>query len=291
MERVAGDLSDAEGLKRAAARVDHVFHVAGRTVAFQAQQFFADNLDGTQRLADACAARTTPPALLLVSSLAAGGTGTIADPRSEEQADQPISTYGRSKLAGEHAAIAASSRLPVSMIRPPMVFGQADRASLQLFRSMKLMPIHLSPGMRSFPISLIHVTDLCDAIVRIATTGERAAPPDEAAPGQGRYYAAAERHISYGELGQLAARAAGWMVATLPVPTPIFWAAGSLGEAVGRLRGRASLINFDKVREATARGWVCSDDKIRTTLGYQPAATLEERFAETVDWYREHKWL
>ena len=63
--------------------------------------------------------------------------------------------------------------MPVSMIRPPMVFGQADRASLQLFRSMKMMPIHLSPGMRTFPISLIHVTDLCDAIVRIATTGER----------------------------------------------------------------------------------------------------------------------
>lgn len=291
MERVAGHLGDGEGLKQAVAGVDHVFHVAGRTVAFQARQFYEDNVQGTRRLADACAARATPPTLLMVSSLAAGGTGTIAAPRSEDQPEEPISTYGRSKLEGEQAAIAASSRLPVSIIRPPMVFGQADRASLQLFRSMQMLPVHLSPGLRSFQVSLIHVTDLCDAIFRIATSGERAAPANGAAAGQGRYYAAADRPVSYGEMGQLAARAAGWMVATLPVPTPIFWVAGSLGEAIGRLRGRASLINFDKVREATARGWVCTDQKIRATLGYQPGATLEERFAETVHWYREHQWL
>ena len=57
------------------------------------------------------------------------------------------------------------------------------------------------------------------------------------------------------------------------------------------MRGRAALINFDKVREATARGWVCSDEKIRSTLGYRPPATLEKQFAETVAWYREHGWM
>jgi nucleoside-diphosphate-sugar epimerase len=50
-------------------------------------------------------------------------------------------------------------------------------------------------------------------------------------------------------------------------------------------------VNFDKVRETMARGWVCSDEKLRASLGYAPQATLEERFAETVAWYREHSWL
>ena len=62
-------------------------------------------------------------------------------------------------------------------------------------------------------------------------------------------------------------------------------------ELLGRIRGRPGLLNLDKVREAVASGWECSDEKIRAELGYQPAATLEERFAETAAWYREQGWL
>jgi nucleoside-diphosphate-sugar epimerase len=135
--------------------------------------------------------------------------------------------------------------------------------------------------------------------VKIATRGERLAPPASSSNGtssvtsngQGKYYVAADRDVTYGEMGQLAARAAGWTVATLPLPTPIFWVAGAIGETVGRVRGRAALINFDKVREATARGWVCSAEKISETLGYRPAATLEDDFAATVAWYRQHGWI
>jgi nucleoside-diphosphate-sugar epimerase len=295
VERIEGSLADEGSLRRAVAGVDRVFHVAGRTVAFQASQFFDDNVGGTRRLAEACLARQTPPTFLMVSSLAAGGTGTMKAPRTEDQPERPVSTYGKSKLAAEQALAALAAELPTSVIRPPMVFGRADRASLALYRSLRFLPLHLSPGMRRFPVSLVHVTDLCDAMVKIAMRGERLAPTSGATNGipngQGKYYVAADRDVTYGEMGQLAARAAGWTVATLPLPTPIFWLAAAIGETVGRVRGRAVLINFDKIREATARGWVCSDEKISATLGYRPAATLEEWFAETVAWYREHKWL
>jgi nucleoside-diphosphate-sugar epimerase len=299
VERIQGSFDDAASLRRAVEGVDHVFHVAGRTVAFKGSQFFDDNVGGTRRLAEACLTQQTPPAFLMVSSLAAGGTGTMQAPRTEEQPERPVSTYGKSKLAAEQALAALAAELPASIVRPPMVFGPADRASLALYRSLRFLPLHLSPGMRRFQVSLVHVTDLCDAMVKIATQGERLAPPSGesngtltgSANGQGKYYVAADRDVTYGEMGQLAARAAGWTVATLPLPTPIFWVAGAIGETVGRMRGRAALINFDKVREATARGWVCSDEKIRTTLGYQPAATLEKQFADTVAWYREQSWM
>ena len=186
-----------------------------------------------------------------------------------------------------------ADRLAISIVRPPMVFGPADRASLQLYRALRKLPLHLSPGMRRFPVSIVYAPDLCDAIIRVAARGERlpATANSQSNLSQGKYYVTAERDLTYGEMGQLAARAAGWRVATIPLPTPIFWIVGGIGETVGRMRGRASLINFDKVREATARGWVCSDEKIRTAMGYQPAATLETQFAETVAWYREHGWL
>jgi dihydroflavonol-4-reductase len=296
VELARGRLDDSESLAAAVADVDYVFHVAGRTVAFHADQFTQDNVEGSRRLAAAAAAQPRPPVLTMVSSLAAGGTGTLKIPRTEDLPDAPVSAYGRSKLAAEAAVLAAAGKAPVSIVRPPMVFGQGDRASLQIFRGMKMLPVHPSPGMRRFPVSLIHVTDLCDALLRVALHGERvprtgATGSAAGRPGEGKYYVAADRDITYGQMGQLAAAAAGWTVLTLPLPRPIFWAAGSIGEVVGRMRRRPSIINFDKIREATARGWVCSDKKIRQQLRYTPRATLEERFAETVKWYREQGWI
>jgi nucleoside-diphosphate-sugar epimerase len=292
-ELVRGSLHDPASLAAAAVDVDVVFHLAGRVAAHRASQFTHDNVEGTRAVTQACAAQTRPPVLVFVSSLAAGGPGTFAAPRRESDPPAPISAYGRSKLAAEEAAVAAADNVPLSIMRPPMVFGQGDRASLQLFRQMRFLPIHMSPGLRRFPVSVVHVTDLCDALIRVAEGGERVPAGEQSHTnhGAGRYHVAADRAVTYAEFGRLAARAAGWAVAALPTPRTVFWVAGSLGEVVGRIRRRPMIINWDKVRESMAKGWVCSDDKIRASLGYAPGAPLEKRFAETVAWYRAHGWL
>jgi nucleoside-diphosphate-sugar epimerase len=293
VELVRGSLHDPDSLATAAADVDVVFHLAGRVAAHRRAQFTHDNVEGTRAVAQSCAAQSKPPVMVFVSSLAAGGPGTFAAPRRENDPPAPVSAYGRSKLAAEQAAIAAADNVPLSIVRPPMVFGQGDRASLQLFRQMRFLPIHMSPGLRRFPVSVVHVADLCDALVRVAEGGERvpAGEPTPATIGTGRYHVAADRAVTYAEFGRLAARAAGWAVAAVPTPRPVFWVAGSLGEVVGRIRRRPSIVNWDKVRESMAKGWVCSDEKIRASLGYAPGAPLEKRFAETVAWYRAHGWL
>ena len=296
VELAAGSLDDAESLRSAASGVDVVFHVAGRTAALRADQYARDNVEGTRRVAEACAAQPNPPALVMTSSLAAGGPGTMREPRVEGGGDAPVSCYGRSKLAAERAAAEFADRVPASVVRPPMVFGAGDRAGLTLFTSMQFLPFHWTPGLRGFPMSLVHVDDLCDALVAVAERGERMAPqpPSEAgraSVGRGAYYVTTDRPISYGELGRIAATAAGWAIAAFPLPRTFFRIAGMIGEGVGRVRGRPALLNIDKIREATAPGWVCRDDKIRNQLGYQSMATLEERFAETVAWYRANKWL
>lgn len=302
VELTQGSLGDPASLAKAVGGVDVVFHLAGRVAAYRQAEFVRDNVDGTRAVVEACARQSQPPTVVFVSSLAAGGPGTIERPRRECDAEQPVSAYGRSKLAAEAAAAEATGgRVPLSIVRPPMVFGQGDRASLQLFRSVKIVPLHPVPGLRKFPLSLVHVTDLCDALVRVAERGERVPESAEgatpgaangsAATGTGKYYVAADRAVPYGELGRLAGSAGGWRVAPVPTPRPIFWFAGAMGELVGRVRRRPSILNFDKMRETMAPGWVCSDEKIRRQLGYEPAAPLEARLAETVAWYRAHGWL
>ncbi|MCH2113755.1 MAG: NAD-dependent epimerase/dehydratase family protein [Pirellulales bacterium] len=288
-----GHLGEAESVERAGAGVDVIFHVAGRIRALSSSQFEIDNVVGTRHVMAAAAAIKKRPVVVYVSSLAAGGPSYRGAPRLESDLDQPISAYGRSKQAAERAAADFAGEVPLSVVRPPIIFGEADQASLAIFRGIRMTRLHPVPGLRKFSVSLVHVEDLCAAMVRIAEAGERVGQTDNGAArrGEGIYYASAERAISYRELGKLAGNALGCSAIPLPVPRAVFWVAGGVMEVVGQLRRQPGVLNLDKVREALAPGWVCSDEKIRRELGYRPAATLEDRFAETVAWYRNHGWL
>ncbi len=287
-----GELGDPESVQRATSAVDTIFHVAGRVRALRDREFHADNVEGTQNVVQAAATQKVPPAIVMVSSLAAGGPSQPGTPRRETDPDQPISAYGKSKLDAERAAAQFGASVPLSIIRPPIIFGPADSASLAIFRGVKLTRLHAVPGLRTFPVSLVHVADLCDAIIRLAERGERVSTPSNgAAPKQGIYYVAAERTIPYGDFGKLAAQSLGQVGIAVPLPRGLFWIVGGAMEAVGQVRRKPAVLNLDKVREALAPGWECSDEKIRAELGYQPSAPLETRFAETAQWYRDAGWL
>lgn len=289
---VDGDLFADEQLRQAVRGCEVVFHVAGRVHALSEEQFRRDNVEGTRSVAQACAAQETPPTMVFVSSLAAGGPNRPGQPRTEQQEDQPISDYGKSKLAAERTAGALANEIPLSIVRPPIIFGQRDMSSLKIFSGVKYARMHVVPGFRRFPVSLVHVADLCHALLRVAENGQRASLDNgKAATKDATYYVAAERDIGYAELGHLAGKALDRLALAIRLPKFMMWLAGGCVELVGQLRGSPGLLNLDKVREATSSAWQCSDEKIRAELDYQPAATLEERFAETARWYREAGWL
>jgi nucleoside-diphosphate-sugar epimerase len=284
----SGSLQDAASLAAALTDVDVVFHVAGRVAALRRSEFWEDNVEGTRRLLATCAGCAQPPTVVQVSSLAAAGPSTPGTPRRETDTEAPVSHYGQSKLAAEQVAVEFADRVPLSIVRPPVVFGEGDRNSLTLFTSVRSSHLHILPGFREMPMSLVHVADLCAALLLVAEGGRRVAPPEKA---DGVYYVTSGPAVTYRRFGELAARSQNCRVLVLPAPKTIFWIAGALAEGLGQLQGRVGIFNLDKIREAVASGWQCSDEKLRSELGYNHAATLENRFAETVDWYRRHGWL
>lgn len=288
-----GELADRKSIDRAVEGCDVVFHVAARVQALNESQFQQDNVVGTRNVAEACAARNRPPTMVFVSSVAAGGPSRHGKPKQEGDEDRPVSAYGKSKLAAERALRTFADRVPVSIVRPPIVFGQRDKSSLAIFKGVNNLHLHVVPGWRKFPVSVVHVADLCDALVRVAENGTCVAPSSngQSNSSAGTYHVAAERTLHYGELGHLAGKALECGAIALHLPKFVMWMAGGWVELVGHLKGQPGLLNLDKVREAVASGWECSDEKIRRELGYQQAATLEQRFAETAQWYREAGWL
>jgi nucleoside-diphosphate-sugar epimerase len=274
----------------AASQANVVFHLAGLLKTLRTEDFLRVNAGGVEAVAAACADRADPPVLVVVSSLSAAGPGAVERPRVEGDSPAPVSAYGRSKLAGEQAAARYAARLPISVVRPPIVFGQGDRGVLEMFRPIAHSGLHVVPGWEERRVSMIHVADLVALLLLAAEKGERMHPGG--VPGQGVYFVAAEHDPSYAELGQAMARALGKKRATvLHIPGPLVRLAGLCGDSLGRVRQRPGWVNSDKMAEAMAGSWTCSSAKARTQLGWSPAATLAERLRETAQWYRQAGWL
>ena len=67
-------------------------------------------------------------------------------PISVSQPPAPINPYGRSKLAGEYAAEAWAHELPLTIVRPGIVFGPRDHELKPIFRTVICWGVHVVPG-------------------------------------------------------------------------------------------------------------------------------------------------
>lgn len=289
---VGGSLNEPSVLREALVGVTTVYHLAGKTKALNHRELWHANADGTRQLMQAAAAMSSPPTVVVVSSLAAAGPA-LRGPRSESDPCDPVSNYGRSKLTGELVAREYAASLPITIVRPPMVFGEHDTATLTMFRAIHRTGIHAIPGLRPKYFSVIHAADLCELLVRAANLGERLpVNPQASQIGEGVYYADSGRHVRYGELGVLMGQALGRsFTLKLPLPHAIVWSIGGLTQAAGRVVGKATSMSIDKAREATAGSWTCSANKAAIQLQWRVEVPLEQRLRQTVEWYRRHKWL
>lgn len=291
-ELVIGDLDQHSALAEAVAEADVVYHLAALTKSIRSEEMFRVNRDGTTNLMRACAAQRNPPVVVLVSSVAAAGPSPLGQLRTEADPPEPISIYGRSKLEGDRAAEALAGSVPLTIVRPGAAFGPRDPGVLQAFRAIRRFRSHMTPGRRPPPLSWIFVGDLVELLLLAAQRGSRVPASDNGSPGQGCYFAACPEYPTWAGMGRIVRPMLGRPFALLiRLPGPVAWCAAGVGECVGRLTGKARWLNFDKIREALVTSWACSGEAAQRELGFTPPKSLEERLAETIEWYQREKWL
>ncbi|MFL6212691.1 MAG: NAD-dependent epimerase/dehydratase family protein [Blastocatellia bacterium] len=282
LEFAYGGFDDATDWDAALAGVETIYHVAGKTFARRAKDYFDTNQRGTERLlAAALKRRSQIRKMVLVSSLAAIGPSRDGTPVDEESAPAPITPYGESKLMGEEAVRAVGDLLPSTIVRPPAVYGPRDYALLELFKAIArgVMPMI---GRYDKRVSLVHARDLADGII-LAGESERST---------GRaYFISSEEVYSMQTLAARIAEMMGRRARSLAIPRSLAFGVALAAEGLAALTRKPPVINRDKVRDLSERCWGCSIERAKRELGYNPQISIEDGLRDTIDWYKREGWL
>lgn len=276
-----GDIQRPETLTEALDGIDTVYHVAGLIRAYRPEDFYRVNYLGTINLLEACRRRARQiRRVIIVSSLAAVGSSASGNPVDEQTECHPSTPYGKSKLLGEVATAAYRTDLPITIIRPPTIYGPRDRETLLLF---KVVAAGLAPRFASHAqISVIHVADLVRGILLAS---------DSAWAIDRTYFLANDDSYSLNNLVDAIAKAIGRRQIRIPIPATAIRAAGRVSEGLGALRKQAVVFDRHKANEILLGGWACQNDRARNELGFRQRISLANGLSQTVDWYRTVGWL
>jgi dihydroflavonol-4-reductase len=284
-----GDILSGEGLPEALEGIDCIIHLAGVTKARHAEEFYQCNTEGTRRLAEAAARRSSPPRFVFCSSLAAAGPTRVGKPLRENDIPAPISAYGKSKLAAEQILRGLAPNLPAIIVRPPIVYGPAEKEFLPSILPMAKLGVVLKSGFGPKQYSLIHVDDVCEGLLAAALKGKTLDPSN---PAEGVYFISDGHEYTWEEVCGSLARALGkGKPFIVPLPDVVSYAAGFGSELQARVRGTVAALNLDKAREMRCEAWTCSSDRARNEIAYEPAIAIEQGFRGSVEWYRKAGWL
>lgn len=265
-------------------RWDYVVHNAGLTKTTDKRLFFEVNAENTRRFLDALAPEEARPRkFLLMSSLSSFGPGDEQTfrPISLDDIQRPDTAYGQSKLLAEQY-VRRQEDFPYVILRPTGVYGPGER---DYFVEIKAVASgwDLRAGFTPQRITFIYVADLARAVFLCLENGQLL--------NREYFVADGDEHTdaSFARLIQELLGRKHVVHACLPL------ALAHLGciacEFAGKLMKRSVTLNTDKFIILKQRNWLCDVAPLWQDTGFRPEYDLRRGLAETIAWYKEHKWL
>lgn len=276
---IHGDCSDKESLNNIRG-FEYIFHLSGLTKANCREEFYTVNTKATENIIDTLVKNNSQiKRFVYLSSLSAFGPSLNGSWINENHKPHPVSDYGNSKLMGEVAVLKYKDKVPISILRPTVVYGPRDKEMFLLF---KLINIGFLPYWGESRISLVYIEDLINAIILAA---ER-----EEAVGE-IFFISDGMVYSNNEVINEIASALQVRLIKLRVPKRGLPVIGLIGEGLSKITNKTTMINSDKIKELMYTNWVCDISKAKNKLGFMPMVGLKEGIRWTADWYKIHRWL
>ena len=253
--------------------LDACVHIAGLLHSFNNQEFYKVNSVAVEQLVSDLS-RFPELKFVFLSSLSARGPY-----------NNPLSHYGKSKLAGEKVLLKSAPRGWKNLIfRAPIVLGPRDQGVLELFKMVKSRLV-LYPGKTGADnlYSFISVYDLVNLMSK--------ALEDSKIRG-GIFYPSSSTTIKYKDLVNEIKKLMGInKIFNLQVPMPFISFISQFFLLLSKLKIFDFKLTPDKVTDIGHHKWVCSWRDSRPNFDYDFKWGLSEILRETFNDYKERDWI
>ena len=171
--------------------------------------------------------------------------------------------------------------LPVTIVRPPAVYGPRDDDFLEVFKYIKLGIKPLIGKKQKF-ISIIHVNDLVRGI-QIAAEHPNAENQI--------FFISNKEACSWIELEDTIARIMDKKALKIVLPDLALDVAAFISEKAAKIFNKTAILNRDKANEMKQNFWLVDASQAEQKLGFVAEIPLELGLKETYNWYRLQGWL
>jgi nucleoside-diphosphate-sugar epimerase len=280
---IVGDITDAAQVQQAVAGATIIYHLVGRLYhpSVLAELYRQTHVEGTRTLLKACQGQTQLKRIVHVSTTGVHGfTGKI--PAAEDAPFAPTNSYEATKLEGELLALQTYQEqgLPITVVRPGLVYGPGDLHLLGFFSSIRKGLFHVIDGGKAL-LHPVYIDDLLAAFLLCA----------ECPQAIGRSYnIAGERPVTVRELATAIAHALGRELPAGSIPLWLANLASDIFTVMPDTKGEHAPLTRSRVKFLT-NSRIYDISRAKSELGYAPAVDLEEGMKLTAMWYYKHGLL
>jgi dihydroflavonol-4-reductase len=276
------DLAQADFIVPALEEFDYIFHCAGVTKAKSRFDYFQVNATACSNLYEQCQKRGSRiKGIVHLSSLAATGPSTGGSLVDETSPCRPVTFYGQSKLAGEEIALKYSYSLPITVIRPPIVYGPREE---NFFTFIKLIQKGwgLQIGDAGKELSLIYVSDLIRSMFKVFCSPKQQ---------RGIFFVTDSHVYAWKQIAKECAHIMNVQVTNLKIPEAFLTPMALFFEVLAQFSSKPALFDRQRMIDIRQSSWSASPENFFKVFEFQPQYELTQGLTETINWYLQEGWL
>jgi nucleoside-diphosphate-sugar epimerase len=280
---IPGEITEAVQVQQAVDGATTIYHLAGRLYhpSVPAELYHRIHVEGTRTLLQACLGQARLRRIVHTSTTGVHGV-TGEAPASEDAPFAPTNTYETTKLMGELLALKVYQEqgLPVTVVRPGLVYGPGDLHLLGFFGSINKGLFRVIDGGKAL-LHPVYIDDMVAALLLCAEHPE--------APGR-NYNIAGEQPVSVRELATAIAHALNRRLPAGSVPLWLANLASDIFAIMPGMQGEHAPLTRSRVKFLT-NSRIYDISRARSELDYAPKVGLEEGMRLTAAWYFKHRYL